>query len=107
MNRWDFSTLALSDMQKYFYKTENNAEEGAAGSTDTAAGSAEGVEMEVADSTDTTTTTTRRRKKQKRTGKKQGGKLKNETGFRSRRRDRDDDYYDSGGGAGVHTAPSS
>ena len=26
LNRWDFSTLALSDMQKYFYKTENDDE---------------------------------------------------------------------------------
>ena len=50
------------------------AEAAAASSTDTAAGSAEGVEMEVADSTDTTTTTRRRRKPQKRTRKNHGGK---------------------------------
>ena len=49
------------------------------------------------------TMATRRRKKQKRSGKKQGGKLKNESGFRSRRQDRDDG---SGGGAGVHSAPA-
>ena len=79
------------------------AEAAAASSTDTAAGSAEGVEMEVADSTDTTTATTRRRKRPKRPGKKQGGKLKNRGGFRSRQQDRDDG---SGGGAGGHTAPS-
>ena len=80
------------------------AEAAAAGSTDTAAGSAEGVEMEAADSTDTTTTTTRRRKKQKRTGKKQGGKLKNAGDFRAqRRRDHNDG---DGRGAGIHTAPT-
>ena len=48
-------------------------------------------------------TARRRDKKRKRPGKKQGGKLKNETGFRSRQRDR---RGGSGGGAGVHTAPS-
>jgi len=75
------------------------AEAAAEGSTDTAAGSAEEVEMEVADSADTTTTTTttRRRKRPKRPGKKQGGKLRNAGKFRAQRRDHDDG--DGGGRA--------
>ena len=62
------------------------------------------IGMEVEGSTGATVKKARRRdKKQKRPGKKRGGKLKNETGFRSRQRDR---RGGSGGGAGVHTAPS-
>ena len=76
-------------------------EAAAKGSTDTAAGSAEEVEMEVADPTDTTTTT-RRRKRPKRPGKKKGGKLRNAGKFRAQRRDHDDG---DGGGAGIQVAP--
>ena len=75
-----------------------------AGSTDATAMSAGVVGMEVESSTGTAVKKARRRdKKQKRPGKKPGGKLKNETGFRSRQRDR---RGGSGGGAGVHSAPS-
>ena len=70
-------------------------------SADAAAGSAEGVEMEVADPTDTTTTTGRR-KRPKRPGKKKGGKLRNAGKFRAQRRDHDDG---DGGGAGIQVAP--